>query len=168
MKRSARGLRPAVFGAGDGMTGNEAAKVPAQGLARRRDHVALGAAGIGDEGVFPQMRREGFQHLGHLRHRGGQHDHIGRAECCRAIGDGIDEAQRFRRLQGLAAAAEADDFADDTGLFQHRGERAADEAYADDGKTRDVEAHRQAFSASRKRAFCAVRPTDTRRNSGRP
>ena len=78
----------------------------------------------------------------------------------------VDQAEFARGGKPRGTPPDAQHLAHRAGLFQRQRERAADEAGADEGEL--VDDHRQASRASRKRAFCPARPTDTRRNSGMP
>jgi hypothetical protein len=51
------------------MAGNELSNLVTEGGTRRRDHIRLGAAAVGDDGVRLQVRRQRPHHGFHLAHR---------------------------------------------------------------------------------------------------
>jgi hypothetical protein len=154
------------------------------------DHVALGAAGIGDDGTGRDARADLRHDLGQLPYRHRQQDQIAFGDLIPAATDLVDHAHLARSVQIGARAAETDDGIDRLDRLQGQRERATDEPDADDAHA--PEAHRRQRRrargthagtwfvvtparpsialrrASRKRAFSCAVPIDTLRCSGMP
>jgi hypothetical protein len=130
-------LNAALFGAGDGMPRHELADFFTQAGPRRCHHILLGAAGIGKQGSSgarcPAIRATD---VGHGAHRQGQQDHIG-------IGDGgfagvsamasmMPSSRAFSRL--ARPRPQPTTWRTAPACFSVQGDRAADQADADDGQ----------------------------------
>ena len=165
--------RPAI-----GWPGTKRERV-AQRRARRRDHVRLGAAGIGDDGRSVPRRRDACSTRPICAT--GTATSTRSAPATRASSRSTRRASMTpsaqRALQVPRVAADADDRRRPRRrALQRQRERAADQADADDddfrcathGVARRRQAPARAASAARKRSFSAGRPTVTRRCSGMP
>ena len=176
------GVRPAVFRTGDGMAGNGVREVMRQVAVDGFDHVALGAARIGDDGGGRKMRRDLFQHLAGLRYRTGEQHEAGTFQRLRpALRGFVDDAQRDGAFQGFTAATHADNLFGQSAPTQRQGERAANQTDAADddffegfhGAGKQVwkeegQRCRARSSAAMQAAFSASVPMLMRNHSGRP
>ena len=166
------------------MTRHEAHRPAGKGQARGAQHIALGAADIGEHrGTQIEPGQLGQQLLhGQDRHR--QLDHIGPLTGGSQVGfTAIDHTQLDRQTARLGVQIHAHDFAKQATFTQALGEGAANQAQADNHQAAELRGNRLHLSdsrfglthapstlanASRKRAFSCGRPIDTRRKFGMP
>ena len=184
-KPGERGARPAFLGAGDRVRRHKPRERRTEIFARVRDHVALGAAGVGHDRLRCEMRCNLRQHRRGLAKRHRQQHEVRVLHRQRRIGrDFVDDAQAPRGQQIGAAAAYPDDPCNRLAFFQRERERAADQTDAENNelahqwgaaacatafcRARVLHAASDCRSASRKRSFSASRPVLTRRYSGIP
>jgi hypothetical protein len=162
----------ALFRTGYRMAGYELPHFVTERCAGRRNNVGLGAAAVGDDRMWLQMRRQRFHHRRHLAHRHAEQDQIGPVERRRPVGcDYIDHPKPQRLLQWSARTSHADDLQiapqRQRRLLQGQRERTADQPdTADDNLALR---HQSDFSrASRNMRFSVSRPMVTRRWLGKP
>ena len=186
-ERREGGRRARMLGAGDRMAGHEPRERRAEMAPRRRDHVLLGAAGIGEDRARRKRPASAAKSDGKLRHRRREQHDIGIGELARPVGvdrdRAVDDAARSSASSRFARPRPTPTTVPDAARgLQRQRERAADEADADDDELLDagcrlrsrpsrserVSAQAPRASASRKRRFSAGSPTVTRRNSGSP
>ena len=104
-KRSGkRRRRAALLGAGDRMRRHEAREMPGQEAARVRDHVALGAAAVGDDRMRRQMRRDLRHDRGHLADRRREQHEIGILHRERRVLRRLVDHAELERRREIAAA----------------------------------------------------------------
>ncbi len=156
------------------MGGHEAIERGREMAIRVRCHVALGAAGIGDDGARREDRREGLHNRPHLTHRHREQHEIRIAHADRHIvGNLIHDTKSQRVVEVGAPAANAHYAPDNPRSPERSREGTADQADADYRQTFDAHAvgrqrERACPSADRKRAFSPGSPIETRRKSGMP
>src|SRR6266705_1065467 len=104
-----RGFGAALLGARDRMPRNETRKRGFQLAPGERDHVLLGAARVGDDGLGPEQRRDGAHHRPHLpdRHREQREVGVREGRAVERTG-GVDYFQIERAPDIAAAAADSD------------------------------------------------------------
>jgi hypothetical protein len=162
-----RGIRAVGLASGDRVARHELADALAHHGARRRHHVGLGAAGVGDDGVRFQMRQQRGQDRARLRHRRRQQHQVGAGSAWRgsvAVSSTMPSSSaRFKACSERSSPT----MARAAGRLQAQRERAADQADADDD---DLFEHQASafFSASTKAAFSCGRPIEMRSHCGRP
>ena len=95
--------------------------------------VGFGAADIGDDGLWFEVRRDGGKDERNLRDRCSDDDYVGIGERGRDIVRGfIDYAKLQRRLQIVAGTTDADHMLYGMGALERERERSADQANAED------------------------------------
>ena len=135
-------LHAALFGAGNRVcrdhVGQHGTEVAMHGV----DHVALGAAGIGDDRAWFEVRRHRREDRIGLSDRRREQHQIGAVERARPlVGDLVDHAERARTLEHFAPAPHADDALDDTRAPQRERKRTADQTDAADDELADSPHH---------------------------
>jgi hypothetical protein len=129
VKIPARRCRAAVLGTGNRVSRDELADTVTECRPRRSNHVALGRAAVGDDGIRAKIRTDTFENIRHLGYRRGhQHDvgildFVGWVDACT-----VDDAEFLRLAQSSRGAAETDDFLDGIRFLEGQRERAADQA----------------------------------------
>ncbi len=114
------------------MRGHELRELRAERLPCRGDDVALRAAGVGDDGLRLEDRRDRLQDRAELRHRRRDQHEVRTARRRGRVGRrGVDRAALERELEVRRTAPGADHLAAGAGLLQRERERAADQADAD-------------------------------------
>src|SRR6266853_456087 len=161
-----RGFGAALLGARDLMPQNETRKRGFQLAPGERDHVLLGAARVGDDGLGTDERRDGAHHRSHLPDRHREQREIGVREG-RAVerAGGVDYFQIERAPDVPAAAADSDHAAGRTRLLHRERERAADQADAHDHQLFDArhQSSSAVLSAPRNFSFSLGVPMVTRK-----
>ncbi len=125
------GVRPGVFGAGDGMAGNE---MNAGGDVRRHvaHHRGLDRADVGDGRAWLEMRADFFRYRAAGADRNADDDQIGVRNRVRAgVHDRVGEAQFADALPRRLGARRRNDFAHEAERARRARDRAADQADAD-------------------------------------
>src|SRR5436190_14464044 len=132
-------LGAALLGAGDRMARNETGERALQLAPRERDHVLLGAARVGDDGLLTEERRDGAHDPLHLpdRHREEREIRVSEGRLVRRT-YGVDYSQFHRAADVARTAADPDRTADRARSFQRERERAADQADAHDHQLPDA------------------------------
>ena len=169
-----RGLGPGMLRARDRMRGDEPAGLGQMGH-HGPDHLGLDRPDVADDGVPLEPRRHGFRHRAARADRGAEHDEVGAGDrLARHRRRAIGEAQRSGLGERLLGAGAGDDLVGQARAAQHQGERAVDQADADQrhpAKMRSlrVRAHAMnSWSARIAARFSSSRPTDRRRHPGSP
>ena len=127
-------LDAAVLLAGHGMSGQHALRgLSAQHHARALHHLLLGAAGIGDQHVRRQHRRQAFDQRQDGADRRGENDDVAAGYRLARIGMGaVHRSAGERRLQHVRLVA-ADNAMTKAALPQRHAQRAANQSGTDDG-----------------------------------
>ena len=173
-----RRLEARPLGAGHGMPADEAHPGPRRASARRVDHAPLHAPGVGQDRAGREMRPRGPNEARQRSHRRAQHD---QARAARRPRPGPSCPRRPPPRRSAARTAASCRATTTTSPRQPPGagapgDRAPDEAGADDGQARPAgRAHERAApfpstvrSASTSRAFSSGVPTVIRSARSRP
>lgn len=127
------------------------------------DDVALGAAGVGDDGTRLEMWRDGGGDGIHLADRHRQQHELGAGEGIGPAGGSlVDDAQLAGRGEGLGAPADADHPLDQPRLAQGQREGASDQP--DAIFVIDVGFHKIAISEAKKLGIPLIGVVDSNHN----
>ncbi len=131
-------LDPALLGPRNRMGRHDLGQAMTEVAPDRGNHVALGAAGVGDDRTVPQMRRHGRHDRVHLTHRCRQQHEV---RITQGLGpvrrDLVDHTERQGALERLAPATDADDMSNRLRTLQPEGKGAADESDSADDELVD-------------------------------
>ena len=177
-------FHPALLGAGNWVARHKSHRFTGKGQARSANHIAFGAAHIGEHRRTQVKLGQLCEQLFHGQDRHRQLDNIGSLTGGSQINlTAIDNPQLNRQPPRLWIEIDTYHFAAQAALTQTLGKRAANQAQADNHQAAELRGGRlhlsdsrfgftHAFStlarASRKRAFSAGRPIETRRKFGMP
>ena len=159
------GSSTTFFCSGHWMTGYELSNSMAEHTARRRHHIALGAAGIGEHGIGSQIRCELGKDGLHLPDRRRHQHKVGLRHRAHQICDLIDHAKGQRLGIVFGQATDTDYPTNRFGLAQRKRKRATDQTNPDNGNAGDQAwvSCRESRSAIRKRSFSCGNPMVIRR-----
>ena len=128
-------LEARALGPGHRMPADEAHTRPRRARARRLHHAALHAAGVGQDGPGREMRPRGANELRQRPHRRAEDDQARARDARREVGGAaIGRPRVEHRPDGGLVARHHDDLAGEPPGPDAAGDRAADEAGADDGQ----------------------------------
>ena len=129
----ARSQRTAVLGTGNRMCRHELPKPLAEMRACGGNHVSLGTAGVGDDGLRAKTGGNARHYLGGRSDGRGNHDEVGVAHLLADVEAGaVKDAEVERLRQRTQASSKTDDLANLPGGLEGERERAADQADAKD------------------------------------